>query len=348
MAKERNYGIDLLRIVSMYMVVVLHVLKQGGILDNIPMFGSHYGMSWLLEIACYCAVNCYALISGYVGIDSDKYDYKRIIILWLQVFFYSVLITFGFYIINPASVGKKEILQAIFPVMYKSYWYFTAYFALFFFIPILNHVVNTMERMAFRNAMAGIWFVLTVLQTLFSVDVFGTASGYSLIWLIVLYLLGGYIKKYQPFEGGSQKKRFLVYLACVMISLIWKWVAEWITYSSSGEVKGGYVFIKYTSPTIIIEAVMLLMIFSELRINGEHMRKMITRVAALSFGVYLIHVHPMIWIHVIKDRFAEYVKWNFVMMILAVIGTAIGIYVVCIFIDYIRSCIFKLFTRKTQ
>lgn len=32
--EERNYGIDLLRIVSMMMVVLLHVLGQGGILDG--------------------------------------------------------------------------------------------------------------------------------------------------------------------------------------------------------------------------------------------------------------------------------------------------------------------------
>ena len=31
--KERNYGIDLLRIVSMFMVVVLHVVGHGDILD---------------------------------------------------------------------------------------------------------------------------------------------------------------------------------------------------------------------------------------------------------------------------------------------------------------------------
>lgn len=33
--KERNMGIESLRIVSMLMIVTLHVLKQGGILDNV-------------------------------------------------------------------------------------------------------------------------------------------------------------------------------------------------------------------------------------------------------------------------------------------------------------------------
>ena len=35
----RNYGIDLLRIVSMFMVVLLHTLGQGGILKSTVPFG---------------------------------------------------------------------------------------------------------------------------------------------------------------------------------------------------------------------------------------------------------------------------------------------------------------------
>lgn len=33
--RERNYGIDLLRLVLMYMVCMLHTLQQGGILGAI-------------------------------------------------------------------------------------------------------------------------------------------------------------------------------------------------------------------------------------------------------------------------------------------------------------------------
>lgn len=32
--RARNYGIDLLRLISMLMIVVLHVLGQGGILKS--------------------------------------------------------------------------------------------------------------------------------------------------------------------------------------------------------------------------------------------------------------------------------------------------------------------------
>lgn len=41
MAQQRNSGIDLLRMVSMFMVVVLHVLGQGGILAALlPRYGT--------------------------------------------------------------------------------------------------------------------------------------------------------------------------------------------------------------------------------------------------------------------------------------------------------------------
>lgn len=64
--KERNYGIDMLRIVAMFMVIILHILGRGGILDSVKTFSPNYYIGWFMEIASFGAVNCYAIISGYV------------------------------------------------------------------------------------------------------------------------------------------------------------------------------------------------------------------------------------------------------------------------------------------
>ena len=37
-------------------------------------------------------------------------------------------------------------------------------------------------------------------QTMFYSDAFGTNDGYSAIWLMILYLVGGYIRKYGQHE----------------------------------------------------------------------------------------------------------------------------------------------------
>ena len=46
--RERNYGIDLLRLVSMFMVVILHVLGAGGILEATGGMVFHNRAAWLL------------------------------------------------------------------------------------------------------------------------------------------------------------------------------------------------------------------------------------------------------------------------------------------------------------
>ena len=82
--KQRNYGIDLLRMIAMLMVVILHILGKGGVLQAAPPLSIRYETAWLLETAAYCAVDCYALISGYVGFGT-RCRYADLAALWLRV-----------------------------------------------------------------------------------------------------------------------------------------------------------------------------------------------------------------------------------------------------------------------
>ena len=66
--------------------------------------------------------------------------------LWLQVAFYTVLITALFLVISPESVGFKDIITAFLPVTRYTYWYFTTYFGLFILMPILNAGINALTE----------------------------------------------------------------------------------------------------------------------------------------------------------------------------------------------------------
>ena len=134
--REKNYGIDALRVLAMFMVTILHILTQGGILNASGRFTSQYEAGWLLQTMAFCAVNVYALISGYVWVYA-KYRYRNLIELWLQVIFYTILITTLFGVLVPSSVSAMEWIKAIFPVMFNQYWYFSSYVALFLFMPLL-------------------------------------------------------------------------------------------------------------------------------------------------------------------------------------------------------------------
>ena len=214
--EERNYGIDLLRIVSMMMVVLLHVLGQGGILNGADPLTVKSETAWLLEIGAYSAVNMYAMISGYVGYGR-RYKYSGLVYLYFQVLFYTVPTTIVFCIYRPELVDLEGELEPLFPFAYNTYWYFTAYFCLAFFIPFLNMMLERLDRAELKRLLFFLYLVFSILPTLFHEDFPRTGNGYSFLWLAVLYLVGGYIKKYNTTFPGKGGRKFLGYLVCVLV-----------------------------------------------------------------------------------------------------------------------------------
>lgn len=326
---ERNVGIDLLRIVSMIMVVTLHVLGKGGILSSADRLSANYNIAWLVEIAAYCAVNCYALISGYVGIKAKR-KASGLISLWLQVVFYSFLITSILYFTH-IDVNLKTLLTSLIPVTSQKYWYFTAYFAMWFFIPLMNAAINHLSKKEAAAALvsAGIFLIPIELRT----GAFLMNGGYGVLWLSYLYLIGGYISKHNLFVDVSPKKPLIVYIACISITFIFKIGMVYLN-------RSGNLLVNYISPFILLSAISLLVLFFNLKISSK-VSKIISTIAPLSFSVYLIHTHPLVFSHFFKGLFAFLASENPLILILGIIISVVVIFVICILIDCIRSWIFK-------
>lgn len=342
--KQRNYGIDLLRIVSMFMVVILHILGQGGVLTNIQHLTLKGEIFWGIEIACYCAVNCYALISGYVGINS-KHKYTSLISLCLQLAFYAVLITGAEVIVaqfNGSEVSLKTIIFHLLPSM-QNYWYFSAYFCLFFFMPILNYVVHNLERGVLKKLA---FFILIIFCgcNLVVEAVSGIDGGYSFLWLAILYVLGAYFAKYDVLKKISTFKSLIGYFICIIATITIKLLLYLVTRLVFGEPNYFNILIHYNSPTIVLASVFLVSLFSKLKMN-KGMEKFASFIGPLSFGVYLIHCHPYIF-GLLEDAFVWIVAEPIYLGIVYLLACALAIFVACIILDWIRSLIFSLCRMK--
>lgn len=331
--RERNLGIDLLRILSMFLVTVLHVLGNGGVLG--AAHGINYNIAWLMEIMAYCSVNCYALISGYVGVKSG-FKYSRIILLWLQVVFYTVGLTVVTAFVNPEAVTAERIFVAFFPVMKREYWYFTAYFCMSFFVPAFNYVVNNMPRRQVRAMIVASLVLLSLLPAVFKTgllgdpigDTFWTSNGYNTLWISVLYVIGAYVSKYKCTERIPAWAGVLTYAAVILITWLEKLYAK------------PSVLVNYTSPTVLIAGFSLLVAFSRLRLRP--LRRVIGLLAPAAFGVYVIHVNKFIWDYVLNKRYAEFASYPAPKMVLWVILAALSIYFICSAVDVARAFVFKV------
>ena len=97
----------------------------------------------------------------------------------------------------------------------------------------------------------------------------------------------------------------------------------------------------YTSPTILLAAAALVLCFAQLSIP-PCFEKLIKVAAPLAFSVYLIHAHPLIWEYGMADRFSVLAAKTPPVMLLLVLGAALGIYVICSLMDVLCVWIFRL------
>ena len=330
MRTERNYGIDLLRILSMLMVVVLHVLGNGGILGSVEKFSLKYHTAWLLETAAYCAVNVFAMITGYVMVGRTFSAFK-IIPLWILVWFYSAGITLLFMFVPPLNAlhtpTTAELINGILlPVASRQYWYFTAYFGTYFLIPFFNTLIQSMTKRDYHRlllAMAALFSVLTLVS-----DAFNLNGGYSMLWLSCLYFVGAYIKMYPA--QISKRKAFCLYVISVLLA----WLSKKVLDTDR--------FINYTSPLIVLSGIAMLLFFSNLRIANRAAQKAIAFVGSLSFSVYLIHVQPLVWAYIFNGKFAFLARKFSPVLASAVLLCAAGIFALCLAIDLLRYALFKI------
>lgn len=342
---SRNYGVDAIKILAMFMVVVLHILGKGKILENTETFSVQYEVAWFLEIACYCAVNCFVLATGYLLADKE-FKYSRIILIWLQVMFYSVLITVVISAWKYDEIGyielAKNIIKSVFPVSFKQYWYFSAYFGMYLLSPFLNKLIKSLTRREMKWMCISLFIVFSVIPTAFMQDPFDTAYGYSVLWFIVLYVMGAYIKRYNPLAGIGSMKLFGIYIVCVSITWFSKLLIGCLTYIVLGKVIFDSYLISYTSPTVVISAVTLFMAFIQMKFT-KRISQLLAMVSPLSFAVYLIHEQPLMREYVIPYKsFGSFGELNPLLMVIFVLGAAVLIYSACIVIEKIRIEFFRL------
>lgn len=337
---ERNHGIELLRIFAMLLAAVLHILKKGGVITASEGNLAAYSTVWLLEAAAYCAVNCYALISGYVGYSDRPKPLRlaRCIELWLQVVFYSVIITTVYCIAGVGSVGVSDFADAFLPVTSKQYWYFTAYIGMFFFIPVLNALVRRLNRRALVSLCIMLIAVFSLYDTFASFwkkDPLALVGGHSPLWLGVLYIFGAAMKKLRVPESMSSKKALLIYASAAVFTALFK-----ITGDRLLRFVPGSLFVRDTSPTVLLCAAALLVAFASFK-PGRKLTEFAVLFAPAAFGVYLLHVSPLVFEHVIGNRFAFIGRLPFPLIPFAVLASAGVILAVGLAADKVRILLFK-------
>lgn len=340
MKKIRNSNIEIIRIIAIIFIIFSHYSVHSDIIKSALPIGFN---RYILEISVLgnIGVILFILIMGYYSIDSSI-KFKKIIKLWFQVLFYSIIIYLIFVLLKLEKFSIMAFLKVCLPITSNSYWFFTCYIILYLLSPFINIFLNRMTKKE---------FIIYLLSMLFIISIYGFITMHNfycneLIQFILFYSLGAYLKQYP--ENFFIKNRFkIIFIStiCLLLSpLLFDLLGTKINFFATNS----SYFFNRTSIISILFSIALFSIFLKKDIFSN---KLINNISACTFGIYLIHdnnyIRTILWTNILKVQ--KYVTTNY--FIFHMIISIIMIFLICLLIEAIRKFIiekhlFKILDKK--
>lgn len=343
-SKKRQNNFEALRILAMFMVIILHYLNKGGLLTNAadPFATTSY-VAWFLESFAIVAVNVYVLITGYFMCESNM-RVSRLLqiicqVLWYTLLIPTVLVLLG--LIDIRSFDLYDLLHFVFPIHMKHYWFVTAYVVLMLFVPFLNEAIKFLNQKQLTVAVVLMTIYQTLPKSVLPVKFTEDDAGNGVLWLICLYVIAAYIRKYGIPFFSSLKKSLVCYVCgacCIFASLL---VMRFVYFKldAFGEsISFGY---HYNHIFCLFTSVALFYVVKHWNLKDGIVSRLIGKAAPYTFGVYLLHEHVLVR--------HQWVKWlnvtpteNIILFVGNLLWKCLLVLVVGLLLDWLRAQVFKL------
>ena len=323
--KSRELNFELLRILSMFIIVIFHYHDWGGIINvQSPLRNKLFGE--LIAIGGNLGVNLFVLISGYFLVNS-KFKTKKILKIILQVWFYSMSIFLACCAFNIVDMNPAEFDKAMLPLTNYMYWFATIYVGLYLVFPILNKLINSLNKKQHKRILVLLGIILSVIPTL----VVGTRPfNGELTWFVYLYLISSYIQKYDI--SSKSNKCLILIIAGLVFFMIAYSVRATLQQLSTSEIL--HLTQKNSLITLAL-SVAIFLLFKNIKIKEN---KIIPFFSKATFGVYLIHINAHLRVYLFHHilRIQNYYDSKLIILAGYVFMTSIVIYLACTIIDTLR------------
>lgn len=278
--KLRQTNIELLRIFSMLMVLVIHynVGINGQTTHEMVMTEplKFVGIASLKSLSFIC-VNCFIIISGYFEI---RWKWKSLCNYLFQIAFWGGMIHIIAVSLGMTNFSIQRIANNMLLFLVRGNWFFVSYLALYMLAPIMNAYIEKVETRQLG------WMVLAFysFQTLFGwifKNCIEFSQGLTFVSFMGLYLLGAYLKRSDLKCFGWKSSRDLAMYAgvgaiCVIISMISNYI---------GFEKDIY---SYISPLQILQTIYLFLFFKKIHVRSKY-DKSILFFSTSAFAALLMH-----------------------------------------------------------
>ena len=321
----RNANHEMLRLIAIYMIVFIHA--------NMYLGKFCQGAGWsffngLVNGVCNTGVSCFILISGYYGV---RFDIRKLVKMECMMITLSLLETGLMYIFAPESLGGgsallEQLVKSVFPFITRKYWFYSCYVCLLLFSGYLDKLIKALDRETFRNLLLLMAGLFSVLPTVFYFELVPD-NGKGLVQMIMIYLIGRYIRMYRDVRLPQVKAVSLFLLL---------WIVNGISHEHPVALGSmSHHLCKDNSITNIVMAVILFYLFKEVRIRKG--ARMINRIASQVFAVFALN-NTVVFL--VMNRWKKYAAApgpGGVLVFLMLAGIVLAVTLGCLLTGWIRE-----------
>lgn len=342
--EERHIGLELLRIISMLMIILLHSIDHSGLLEKLVSGSMLYWYEWFIYAIVQVCVNCFVLISGYFLIQS-KFKFEKLVMLWIEVVFYALVIKIVMMTLGEIPISVTSLVSCFVPILTGRYWFITIYFGMYLLSPFLNIGIKAMSKKQHTSLVLILFFLFSVMVSIYpSFRGMNSGGGWGIAWFIALYIMAAYIRLYYK-PNGKIFIPITIFFACPILMTSALGIANQSGIGILNSMADNWW--KYDSLPACIASIALLIVFlNQPKKLNNRIKQIIIRMSSATFGVYLIHAHANICTASMWQRIGMVSNMNKIWFPLFQIIVVIVIFLACVLIDMMRQILFQKLSIK--
>ena len=208
MKKERESGIELYKVIAIFLIVLSHVIqtltepnyvlgKGEGTFINIATATTNLNVL-LLAVFRICGAlgnNMFFICSAWFLVNSKKMSLKKVVHMILDMWIINMIV-----LIALRSIGVQlqisDTVKTFFPTTFANNWYITCYLLFYMIHPFLNRMLEQLsinEHLAFATILFVIYFIIPVLP-LEEINLF---FANEFVIFLATYVIVSFIKIYK-------------------------------------------------------------------------------------------------------------------------------------------------------
>ena len=338
--KERNSSLELLRIISMLLIVAAHFSVHGGFLKpTVATLDFSYVCQQIIGLYAYVGVSAFMLITGYFMVSSKKNNGRKALKLMVDILFYSVFLLVICAVFGLKSLSKTDIFGSFIP--WGNYWFVVNYIVILFLSPYINTLLLQLSKKQYLSML----IVVVISLRLLSYFLLGhfSITGGTFDYFIIFYLIGGYIKLHVKQVISNKWNLIVAILSFITVALIALAVDGYALWKGNDAILQNYIHFKnLDSLPVDICAITSFLYFSRM----DYRNKFINKVASFTLDVYLIHTNRLmnlvLWCIVLPNPIFLHTHY----FLGFAVSKILAVYLLCTLIGWAKSMTWdKLFNR---